>query len=523
VGNLYLFQVIGVNLQGAIASAAGAEVFGLDNTNDAFMSGFVRVGPDAPAGPISLTIRGTSGTPVEVPLLVQSSSSLITKATSPGLTDKDGTPIFYRQSLSSRPNIGGTQTAASSLSSSDFCVTLEVQRVLVSAEASHTFFKNPGTGLFEPIADSVFLNLPVGQKLRLETLTFSFWAYIELRIFARFCSGPLGDLGFDIVVCSAGELGIHVPVVGGSRLTFEFCFGTDGPSLEFNLEGTGRLNFLRFHRRGGSGPEPLQCTRITDLTSDPYTGRREFEVERLSDCCSEEVGVEWDGDFYIGQMSASSQRAGIVPHASTQCSPLVPGSGDSTAVVMLSGFSADSSDEPSGMECLLERIHGSIPFDPTLPLVTRVFQHSQAEQALQWVLNHVSPNACVLIVGHSLGGREAIGLAIKLRNTHNRSVRGVYTIDPVNGWPGRNPPLELPPDFGRAVNLFQTTRDWFEPEPVIVIGALNINVEGLGVPTLCCGRAPATPPTEFTHTNIDDSCQVMSFIIDEIRNSRRRP
>lgn len=319
-GGIYAMDVVGVNLQGAsvVSPGGGVSVFDVDSSEDQILSAFVRV-ESGSSGPVDLTIRGRDGVDATIHIDIREQRSEIKQRTSAMKTSK-GEPLFYMQELKAREDLVPPTLAknpVSSQSSFDFEICAGWGRTRsIGRVWTRTWFKNPLTGEWGPFGDELLANLHIGEVRLLETSTFSRWFYLEFSLSFRVCYSD--DFGFDwdVEACISGGSGFHIPIVGGVAIEFEACLGS--PSrYEINLQGTGFLSFINFHREGSTGtgqPEPLQCTRFTDLDPTSGSGERTFEVE-LMGCCAENVGAGWTGDFYLGTMQVTNQHVGTVQPA----------------------------------------------------------------------------------------------------------------------------------------------------------------------------------------------------------------
>jgi hypothetical protein len=311
-GTIYAMDLVGVNLQGAtVVSPGGVSVFDVDNSEDEFLSAFLKVEAGA-SGPVNLIIRGRNGADATVRIDIRQQRSEVLQKTS-ALTNSKGEPLFYMQDLKPREDLVQSKLAknpASVHGGFEFQICAEWGRSRSRGRVwNRTWFRNPLTGEYGPLADAILDNLRIGEIRLLETTTFSRWFFLELSMHFRICYADEGGFDYDVEACITGAAGFHIPIVGGVALEFEFCLGN--PSrYEIRLEGTGLLSFINFHRRGNTGqPEELQCVRIDDRNPSSLSGERTFEVELLA-CCSENVGVGWGGEFYLGFMQVNSQEAG---------------------------------------------------------------------------------------------------------------------------------------------------------------------------------------------------------------------
>jgi hypothetical protein len=319
-GGTYAMDVVGVNLRGAavVSPGGGVSVFDVDSSEDEMLSAFLRI-EGGSSGPVDLTIRGRDGVDATIHIDIREQRTEIQRKTS-AMTNSKGEPMFYVQELKAREDLVPPTLAKSAVSSqSDFdfeiCAhwgrTRSIGRVW-----TRTWFKNPLTGEWGPFGDEILANLHIGEIRLLETSTFSRWFFLEFSLGFRVCYSD--DFGFDwdVTACISGGSGFHVPIVGGFALEFEACFGSPS-TYRVDLQGTGFLSFINFHREGSTGtgqPEPLQCTRFTDLDPTSGSGERTFQVE-LMGCCAENVGAGWSGDFYLGTMQVTNQHVGTVQPA----------------------------------------------------------------------------------------------------------------------------------------------------------------------------------------------------------------
>jgi hypothetical protein len=312
-GGTYAMDVVGVNLQGAwvVSPGGGVSVFDIDNSEDQILSAFIKIEAGS-SGPVDLTIRGRDGVDATIHIDIHQQRSEIHQKTS-AMTTSKGEPLFYVQELKPREDLVPPTLAhnpATVNGGFDFQICAEWGRSRSRGRVwTRTWFKNPLTGEWGPFGDELLANLHIGEIKLLETSTFSRWFFLELSLNFRVCYSDDWGFDWDVTACISGSAGFHIPIVGGVALEFEACFGSPS-SYEIDLKGTGFLSFINFHRRGSTGqPEPLQCTRFTDLDPGSGSGERTFQVELIG-CCAENVGAGWGGEFYLGFMQVTSQHVG---------------------------------------------------------------------------------------------------------------------------------------------------------------------------------------------------------------------
>jgi hypothetical protein len=311
-GGTYAMDVIGANLQGAsvVSPGGGVSVFDVDNSEDELLSAFIKVEAGS-SGPVDVTIRGRDGVDATIHIDIREQRTEIQQKTS-AMTTSKGEPLFYVQELKAREDLVPPKLAKNPVSAEDFgfeiCAGWGRSRS-IGRVWTRTWFKNPVSGEWGPFGDELLANLTVGDVRLLETSTFSRWFYLSFSLNFRVCFSDDSGFDWDVEACISGGSGFHIPIVGGVAIEFEACLGS--PSrYEIDLQGTGFLSFINFHRQGSTGqPEPLQCTRFTDLDPASGSGERTFQVELIG-CCAENVGAAWGGEFYLGHMEVNSEHVG---------------------------------------------------------------------------------------------------------------------------------------------------------------------------------------------------------------------
>jgi hypothetical protein len=330
-GSIFALNLVGVNLQGAevIAEDGSVRVLDVDNSDDDFLSGFLEMDPGSAGGSTNLRIRGLRGQDAIIPIDLRANLSEVQRKTTAMTAASTGEPVFYIQQVAARDGMFGRppRPDTASLSSWDVCLSWGRSRSF-GRMWTRTWFKDPLTGRWGPLADQVLRRLRIGQTSLLQTQTFAAWFFIDLSLNFRVCFSDDVPFDFDVSACIVGSAGISIPIVGGVSIEFEACFGS--PSwYEVDITGTGFLRRIQFHRRGSTGAEPLECVRITDQDPTSGSGQRTFTVE-APECCEEDVGVGWEGNFYIADFEVASQSAGRASPQGPFCPlcqvpPFVPG------------------------------------------------------------------------------------------------------------------------------------------------------------------------------------------------------
>jgi hypothetical protein len=319
-GGIYAMDVVGANLQGAsvVSPGGGVSVFDVDNSEDETLSAFLKV-ESGSSGPVDLTIRGRDGVDATIHIDIRQQRSDIQQKTS-AMKNSKGEPLFYIQDLKAREDLVPPTLAhlpATVNGGFDFQICAGWGRTRSHGRVwTRTWFKNPLTGEWGPFGDEVLANLHIGEIRLLETSTFTRWFFLEFSLNFRVCYSDDSGFDWDVEACISVSTGFHIPIVGGVAIEFEACLGS--PSrYEIDLTGTGFLSFINFHREGSTGggaPEPLQCTRFTDLDPASGSGERTFQVEQIG-CCAESIGAGWSGDFYLGTMQVTNQHVGTTQPA----------------------------------------------------------------------------------------------------------------------------------------------------------------------------------------------------------------
>jgi hypothetical protein len=258
---------------------------------------------------MNLRVRGQRGEDAIITVELRGSAAEVqtkTNAMTAGSTDG---PMFYIQSLSARKGMFGTPSGVGSTGVEfDVCASFGAQ-YSVGRMWTYTWFKDPLSGKWAPLADAVLRHLEVGQSTLLQTRTFSVWFSLDLTLQMKVCYSNQTGFDYDVSACASGRAGFVVPVVGGVSMSFSACYGQYSEA-SIDITGSGLLSSIQFHKRTSTGEKaPLECARITDQDPTSGSGERTFSVETLG-CCVEDVGVGWAGNFYVANVNVESRPAG---------------------------------------------------------------------------------------------------------------------------------------------------------------------------------------------------------------------
>jgi hypothetical protein len=136
-------------------------------------------------------------------------------------------------------------------------------------------------------------------------------------------------------------------------------------------------------------------------------------------------------------------------------------------------------------------------------------QHTDGPSAGQWIIGHYHPSdGPIILIGHSLGANEVVGIATKLHHAHV-PVDLMITLDPVAV-------LSVPPNVRRAINYYRPA-GIFGPVPILRGMALKKAPNSEGV--LCnidLNDYPELDETGGNHFTLDKSPTIQKLIVNQI-------
>ena len=293
-GNIHILMLAGVNLMGAevVPSDPSVKVLDLDNSKDDMLMGLLYVDSDGPVGATEIRVESPGGAAVTLSIEVTESAAAASVTTTaiaiPGRSGLADVPDVLMQtpvtSSSLLPILGyrqpgetgdGSAMRSATGDSISLCAFVSVRE-----RFERTYMLLGLTDLFgNPLTRTVLNKLKPGQRLDFNSLTVAARAFLEFELYFRICQNWT-TLAY---ACVRGEVSYMVPVVGGYRLAFDYCYGTEGPRVQLAAEG-----FVSKHEWSSTSA----CVTVDDKTSqetDPESpdygsGRRRGRI--AVDCCT---------------------------------------------------------------------------------------------------------------------------------------------------------------------------------------------------------------------------------------------
>ena len=321
----YALSIAGNNLLGATVTAEPSgrvSLFRIDNSANDNLSGFLRVVPGAPTGPVDLVVRN-HGQTVRLPINVVNgfNSTLTTvniledlqvdahgKPDEPGLAATPGGGLLLqefavREGWELPAEMSLYAPSAPIEGTSGIWITFSERYNLYHYIWTQDNFVDPGTGL--EVYDD-FIDLVPGSEVLFSTYLARFLASVDITVFWQFnlltreFSWPL--FCFEVVL-AYDVLGIE-----GNALFFNYCFG--GQAVNGN---GGTLSTMQVS--GGDCAEVIQEGPVID---GRFTGR-----VRQNECCEQDIEVEATGQSFICTTQGCSDN-GVVNYANGQAATTTP-------------------------------------------------------------------------------------------------------------------------------------------------------------------------------------------------------
>jgi hypothetical protein len=294
-GNIHILMLAGVNLMGAevVPTDPSVKVLDLDNSKDHMLMGLLYVDSDGPVGATEIRVESPGGESLSLLIDVAGSADAASITTTeleiPGRSGLADVPNVLMQtpvtSSSLLPVLGyrqpgepadGSGIRGTTGQSFEICGFVSMRE---SFEERYILLGLTDPFSNKPLTRQILNKLKPGQRLDFNSLTVAARAFLEFELYFKICQNWT-TLAY---ACVRGELNQMVPVVGGYRLAFDYCYGTEGPKVKLAAEG-----FISKQEWSSSS----SCVTVKDKTSEeedpdsPEYGSGDRRGQIQVDCCT---------------------------------------------------------------------------------------------------------------------------------------------------------------------------------------------------------------------------------------------
>jgi hypothetical protein len=307
-GSVHLLTIAGANLLGAqvVPLTPEVKVLDLDNSDDNSLIGLLYVNSDGPVGPSEIRIENASGEAVVLALNVVGSLGATTLGTKkmeiPGKSRRLGVPDVLMQEpvsplLGGGPAHGGLFSGGGAAPMDDkavnFCFFVQQSQ---RWQRSAILLELTDLG-GDPLTQAVLNQLLPGQRLNFHSRTLAVSVWLQYEFLFKVCKNWVTV----VAICAHGGYQYMVPFVGGLRVQFDYCRGTEGP--KWNLEAEG---FISRHEWSSTS----SCVKVLDTNPQSESGDRYGTID-MSCCTPAKIHLRTTGVAFNTNFDAEGEVAEV--------------------------------------------------------------------------------------------------------------------------------------------------------------------------------------------------------------------